>query len=159
MSYTLYIKPDNLEIYELYQNHISFYHPGDSGLDLLVLEDTTFELHETKLVNTGIKCQMKDEYNNDVSYYLYPRSSISTKTPLILKNSVGIIDAGYRGNIMGALYYAPSNISQDNFTLQKDQRILQICAPDLKPFKIVVLEEDQQLNETERGEGGFGSTN
>ena len=142
----------------LYKNH-SFFRSGDSGLDLFVIDDVEFKLCDTKLVNLGIKCQMKDTKGNDVSYYLYPRSSISTKTPLILKNSVGIIDSGYRGNIMGALYYAPSNIYDGNFILEKGQRMVQICSGDLKPFNIVVLEEDQQLSETERGDGGFGSTN
>jgi dUTP pyrophosphatase len=149
----LLIKEDNEEIGTLYKNHSSF-HPGDSGYDLFVPEDITFNQWETKFVNFQIKCEMIDCDGNNVSYYLYPRSSIS-KTPLILHNSVGIIDAGYRGNIIAALKFIPNNPENKTYTLTKGTRICQICSGDLRPLDIELVES---LSETQRGSGGFGST-
>ena len=94
------------------------------------------------------------ELEKNVSYYLYARSSIY-KTPLILANSVGIIDAGYRGEIMGAFRYIPRSDSDEEYTVKRGTRLLQICSRDLSPFSFSVVDE---LSETRRGEGGFGST-
>ena len=85
-----------------------------------------------------------------VGYYLYPRSSIY-KTPLRLSNSVGIIDAGYRGNIMACV----DNHGSEDYTIKKGTRLFQICSPDLKELKFKL---SNTLSETSRGEGGFGST-
>jgi dUTP pyrophosphatase len=150
---TLLIKSDNDEIGELYKNHSSF-HPGDSGYDLFVPEDVTFNLWETKFVNFQIKCEMINCAGNNVSYYLYPRSSIS-KTPLILHNSVGIIDSGYRGNIIAALKFVPEGSDNQTYTLTKGTRICQICSVDLSQLNHQLVNE---LSETKRGSGGFGST-
>lgn len=143
-------------------------HTGDSGIDLYTPDEYTFVPGETKFVNLKVKCQMVDNMTgNDVSYYLYPRSSIS-KTPLRLANSVGIIDAGYRGDIMAALTYIPTDsifreinefgkldLEANTFTLPVGSRIVQICSGDLSPIKYQIVGE---LSSTERGEGGFGST-
>jgi dUTP pyrophosphatase len=150
---TLYIKPTIDIVTQYYQNHISF-HDGDSGIDLFVPQDITFKPFETKFVDLQIQCEMKNSENKNISYYLYPRSSIS-KTPLILANSVGIIDAGYRGNIIAALRYIPFENTNKNFVLRKDTRIVQICGPSLEPLKCELVET---LSETSRGRGGFGST-
>jgi dUTP pyrophosphatase len=88
--------------------------------------------------------------NKNVSYYLYPRSSISN-TPLILTNNVGIVDASYRGNIKAAL----RNISTGPYTVKRGERLLQICSGNLKPFNFKLVDS---LSETDRGSGGFGST-
>ena len=139
-----------------YLNHTTYHH-GDSGLDLFTPDNILFEANEKgKLVDLKIACEFYDikkcnTHHKYDSYYLYPRSSIS-KTPLRLSNSVGIIDSGYRGNLIMAL----DNISSEKFVLEKGSRIVQICAGDLQPFKFKVVE---QLSETSRGSGGFGSTN
>ena len=87
-----------------------------------------------------------------VGYFLYPRSSTGTKTPLRLANSIGIIDAGYRGNYIAAF----DNIREPVFTVERLQRLVQICPPNLTyPMRVELVEE---LEETERGAGGFGST-
>lgn len=153
LTNTLSIKTDNDEVTAFYQNHSSF-HPGDSGYDLFVPEDVSFNLWDTKFVNFQIKCEMLNCMGNNVSYYLYPRSSIS-KTPLILHNSVGIIDAGYRGNIIAALKFIPDGTNNEQYTLKKGTRICQICSGDLRPLNHQLVE---QLSETNRAEGGFGST-
>ena len=83
-------------------------------------------------------------------YLLMPRSSIS-KTPLRLCNSVGLIDAGYRGEIMAAV----DNIKQDDYTISVGQRLFQIVAMDGSPLSFELVNE---LSLTSRGAGGFGST-
>ena len=97
----------------------------------------------------GIRCRMLDADGNQVSYYLYPRSSLAN-TPLMLANSVGIIDAGYRGEIKAAFR---------NFfgvhVVESGTRLVQLCAPGLQSIKVTLVTE---LNSTERGSGGFGST-
>ena len=145
----LRVLPGNQDVKELYGNHSS-YHEGDSGLDLFFPEENNIGPRETKLINLQIKCEAFVGERN-VSYYLYPRSSIS-KTPLRMSNSVGIIDAGYRGNIMVSL----DNISDESYTIEKGQRLFQICSPTLDS---ITFELTDILSETSRGEGGFGSTN
>ena len=148
----LLILPGTGQINELYANH-STYHEWDSGLDLFFTESININPHETKLISLGIKCEAFLDKNKEqsISYYLYPRSSIS-KTPLRMANSVGIIDAGYRGTIMVAV----DNISDNSYKIERGQRLFQICSPTLEP---VSFELTDSLSETSRGVGGFGSTN
>lgn len=99
-------------------------------------------------------------------FYLYPRSSIS-KTRMRLANSVGIIDAGYRGDLIAAIdtigVFGSTdiwNIWNETLTpINKYDRYFQVCAPDLSPFLVHLVETEQELSPpTERGSGGFGST-
>ena len=156
-KYTLYIKTDNEYLKSKYSEH-GFFNLGDSGLDLFCPKYVSISCGETSFVELDIKCEMfenvQDSDGNfhirNVSYYLYPRSSIS-KTPLILKNSVGIIDAGYRGNIIAKV----DNISNEEYKIEKGTRLFQICAPSLEEIELEVVDE---LSDTSRGSGGFGST-
>jgi len=147
----LSILPEDSEIQSMYQDH-STYHEGDSGLDLFFPEDVNMEPHETKIISLGIKCEAYPSRNKEhnISYYLYPRSSIS-KTPLRMANSVGIIDSGYRGPIMIAL----DNTQDTTYRIEADQRLFQICSPTLAPDS---FELTNCLSDTTRAEGGFGST-
>jgi len=91
--------------------------------------------------------------NFNTGYYMYPRSSIS-KTQLRLANSVGIIDAGYRGHLMGMF-----DVLESDYYGHKFERYLQICAPGLVPIIIEVVYSKEGLGEqTDRGSGGFGSS-
>ena len=136
---------------DLYQNH-STKHKGDSGLDLFSPETITIPPKSKGYLNTGISCEA---YNNEksvnISFWMLSRSSIATKTPLILANSIGLIDAGYRGNLMGVFY----NTSDEEFIIEKGQRYLQIAAPLLDGVNFELVDT---LNETSRGTGGYGST-
>ena len=114
----LYIKAHNDVAKKYYTNHGHF-HEGDAGLDLYVLENIHFEAGETKPIKLGISCQPKD----GVAYYLFPRSSIS-KTPLRMANSIGLIDGGYRGEIMAMC----DNIKSQSYTAEKGQRLFQLVA-------------------------------
>ena len=92
----------------------------------------------------------------NTGYYMYPRSSIS-KTRLRLANSVGIIDAGYRGHIMAMLdVIGPTDTDYEG---KSYERYIQICAPGLIPMTVEIVDKIEELGEkTERGQGGFGST-
>jgi dUTP pyrophosphatase len=88
----------------------------------------------------------------NTGFYMYPRSSLS-KTRLRLANAVGIIDSGYRGNLIGAFDII------DDCSVTKNTRLTQICAPSLMPIFVTVVDNLSDLGEqTERGTGGFGST-
>lgn len=133
-------------------------HPN-SGFDLFLPENYSFEDFDAKFVNYKIKCEMISyetihNTSRPSAFYLYPRSSIS-KTMLVLANHVGIIDSGYRGNIIAAFRLLTKGKTQADHV--KGERLVQICAPDLRPF-LVKLVDEQFLSSTERGSGGFGST-
>lgn len=87
-----------------------------------------------------------------VGYYLYPRSSTGVKTPLRLANSIGIIDSGYRGNLIAAF----DNKADTDYTVVSGQRLVQLCPPNLT-YPILVKFVDN-LDSTVRGCDGFGST-
>ena len=141
----LLIKTLNDTAKSFYANHGHF-HDGDAGLDLYVLKDQSFEPGETKRINLGISCEPKD----GKAYYLFPRSSIS-KTPLRLANSIGLIDGGYRGEIMAPC----DNIKDFTFNIKKGDRLFQLVAADSSPISYDLVED---LSDTSRGSGGFGST-
>tara|TARA_B110000967_G_C18901727_1_gene576002 strand:- start:3625 stop:4182 length:558 start_codon:yes stop_codon:yes gene_type:complete len=132
---------------------------ADSGFDLLVPENAILDpISKTTFINFQIKCEMgcynsKTKSLTQSPYYIYPRSSIS-KTPLMLANHTGIIDLGYRGDLIGAF----RNLSPDQqYHIEKNTRLLQICHPSLCPIYVVIVPENE-LSDTERGTGGFGST-
>ena len=141
----LNIKPLNDKAKKYYSKHGHF-HDGDAGLDLYVLKEQKFLPGETKLIKLGISCEPID----GKPYYLFPRSSIS-KTPLRLSNSIGLIDAGYRGEIMASC----DNIKDMEYSIEEGQRLFQLVASDSSPISFSLVDE---LSETSRGSGGFGST-
>tara|TARA_Y100001935_G_C17175710_1_gene442514 strand:+ start:416 stop:853 length:438 start_codon:yes stop_codon:yes gene_type:complete len=141
----LLIKPLNNQSKEMYENHGHF-HDGDAGLDLYVLDDIVFKPGETKLIKFGIACEPID----GKAYYLFPRSSIS-KTPLRMSNSIGLIDGGYRGEIMASC----DNIKSFEYEVKKGDRLFQIVACDCSKISFSI---SINLSSSSRGDGGFGST-
>ena len=141
----LKIKPFNKDICKMYENHNHF-HQGDSGLDIYIIKNQIINPGETIRLNLGISCENLDAK----SYFLMPRSSLS-KTPLRLANSVGLIDAGYRGEIMAAV----DNIKDFAYEVEIGQRLFQIVAMD---GSAIHFELGDHLSETTRGAAGFGST-
>lgn len=141
----------------MYAQHTTF-HDGDAGIDLFMKEDLEICGGETKLVDLGVSCQLrakkkwymfwkKPQY---FSYLMLPRSSIY-KTPLMMKNSVGLIDQCYTGTLKIPLF----NTSDIPYTLKKGERYVQLVAPDLGPVSLKIVDN---LRDTSRGAGGFGST-
>ncbi len=141
----LKMKPLNKTSEAMYEKHGHF-HAGDAGLDLYVLEDIKINAGETLPIKLGVACEPEDGR----AYFLMPRSSIS-KTPLRLANSIGLIDGGYRGELMAMC----DNIKSDSYTVEKGQRLFQIVACDCSPITYELVED---LSDTTRGTGGFGST-
>lgn len=155
MAYTLKVKfSEDIDIdVKNYYNSFNPYYANDSGVDIVVPTDVVITKNQVGTLNHQIQCEMVDENGNNVSYYLYPRSSIS-KTPLIMANSVGIIDGGYRGDIMAKVWIVDNNIQEYN--VKANTKLFQICSPNLSPLKVLVVNE---LSSSERGDKGFGSTN
>jgi len=160
------VNSENKELEELYKEKIKEHNKQvlndpfpNAGFDLFFPETVVFDTMDAKLVSMDIKCGMRI-YDNGLQkwvnsgYYLYPRSSIS-KTPLLLANSTGIIDSGYRGNIMGAFRNLHANNS--SYSVQKHHRLLQICGPSLQPLCVEFV-KPSFFEGTTRENGGFGST-
>jgi len=158
--YKLKIYIENISLKEKYSEHINTHNIQvlsrfpNAGFDLFTpntIEVTT----KTFKLNTEIICAMFDTNNEPVSYFLCPRSSI-IKTDYRLANSIGIIDSGYRGNIIGAF---DNNSNLEINIIEQYSRLLQLCAPNLGPIIVEIVNSLEELSEkTERGTGGFGST-
>ena len=144
---------------ELHNKNFETHEFADSGFDLMVPENHTFDKgFDSKFIDMKVKaelvyCNTKTDVLSFSPFQLYPRSSFS-QPPLMLAYDVGIIDSGYRGNLIGAFrsFHLNKAYSVDKFT-----RLLQVCHPSLCPIYIVLVEESD-LIDTERGSGGFGST-
>ncbi len=141
----LKIKPFNSAVKTMYAKHGHF-HQGDAGLDLFIAHEQTIKAGETTLIKLQLAC----EPENNQPYLLMPRSSIA-KTPLRLCNSIGLIDGGYRGEIMAAI----DNVKTEDYTVEPNQRLFQLVAMNGAPITFKIVDE---LSNSARGEGGFGST-
>ena len=120
-----------------------------AGADLYALtdEEIVFAPHETKLVKTGLAMEIPEGYAG----LIYARSGLASKRGLAPANKVGVIDSDYRGEIMVALH----NHSDIEQKIEPKERIAQLV---VTPFLKGDFQESETLNETVRGEGGFGST-
>ena len=164
---TLYITILDETLKEVYMNAINKHNAQvdskspDAGFDLF--NPKGINLSDVRKINnmycihidTQIICSMRDQCDNCYSYYLFPRSSIS-KTNLRLANSVGIIDSGYRGNIIG-VFDTINVFDCPLFNVEKNSRLMQICSGDLQPFYVKIL-SSPLIETTKRGTNGFGST-
>ena len=161
-----------IELHKLYKDAVDAHNTSidtslyfDAGFNLICPADVEVQGLSTAKIDMGVcgamdfvskdfdvKTNTEIKYTIPVGYFLYPRSSTGTKTPLRLANSVGIIDAGYRGNYIAAF----DNIRPVDFKVDKEQRLVQICPPNMTyPLRVELV---NGLDETERGVGGFGST-
>ena len=120
-----------------------------AGADLYALADEPIVIapHVTVLVHTGVAMEIPTGYVGLV----FARSGLATKRALAPANKVGVIDSDYRGEIMVALH----NHSAQPQTIAPFERIAQLV---VMPYLSVEFEETDKLDETARGEGGFGST-
>jgi dUTP pyrophosphatase len=122
---------------------------GASGMDLsaAIEEPVTLKSLERKLIPTGIKIEIPNGYEAQVR----ARSGLSIKHGITLINAIGTIDADYRGEVCVPVV----NLSAEEYTIQPQERIAQMVICKVEKADITVTEE---LCETERGCGGFGST-
>jgi dUTP pyrophosphatase len=163
MYLKLFVNSEDHELKEMYvkaaekhnqKNNIEINPYPDAGFDLYAPANFK-DLNDSIKIDYKIKCSAvmeSQETSFPTGYYIYPRSSISN-TALRLANCVGIIDSGYRGNLMCA-FDVKKLTHVDKYT-----RLTQICAPNLCPIIVTIVDTLEDLGDTTlRGEGGFGST-
>ena len=126
----------------------TYAHDTDAAADLYAMEDTTLDGNSKgNKIRTGVKIQLPEGW----LAMIIPRSSIGAKTPLRLSNSVGLIDSSYRGEL-GVLY---DNTGNEPYDIHAGDRIAQLLVMPNYRFKAKVVDI---LADSDRGEGGFGST-
>lgn len=123
-------------------------HESDAGADLKVRVTTHLPQLTRVLVPTGVYVEIPYRYVG----FLVPRSSLS-KNDIIMANSIGVIDADYRGELMVPLLYIGTN--EFGTTVEENVRIAQLLVVPVALPKFIRINE---LSDTTRGEGGFGST-
>ena len=137
-----------LKIKNLSDNPMPCYkNSGDSGMDICSNQNVEVLAFNWKLISTGIYLEIPEEYEVQVR----SRSGLVVKYGLMVLNSPGTIDSGYRGEIGVILM----NHNHFSYKVKKGDRIAQLV---MVPIIIAEIEEVIELSETERNEGGFGST-
>ena len=122
-------------------------HPGDAGADLFANVNLEIAPGESAMVKTGIAIELPPSTEAQVR----PRSGLAAKKQITVLNTPGTIDEGYRGEVCVILI----NHGKEIFTIEKGMKIAQMV---VKPVITVEVEEADELSDTSRGEGGFGST-
>jgi dUTP pyrophosphatase len=122
-------------------------HNGDSGMDLYSIENVSLEPGERKLIHTGIRIQLPANTEAQIR----PRSGLALKHGVTVLNTPGTIDEGYRGEIGIILI----NHGEKTFKVTEGMRIAQMV---IKSTVSVNIERIDSLDDTSRGDGGFGST-
>ena len=121
-----------------------YHHPGDAGLDLFSVVDEVLAAGETKPIPTGIKMAIPEGYVGLV----WDKSGISLQG---VHRLAGVVDAGYRGEVRVVM----ANLGREPFVIKKGMKIAQML---IQAVSAPVVVEADDLDETPRGEGGFGST-
>ncbi|HKM32076.1 MAG TPA: dUTP diphosphatase [Oscillospiraceae bacterium] len=123
---------------------------GSAGYDISALLDSpvTIAPGEVRMIPTGLAIELED---SSVVALIYPRSSLASKHGITLANCVGVIDSDYRGELQMPVI----NLSNEPYTISLGERISQLV---LTPVLIPDIEEVEELSDTVRGTGGFGST-
>ena len=121
-----------------------------AGADLCAClnEPVTIAPGETQMIPLGLKCQPD---RGDMALLIFPRSGLSSKHGITLANAVGVVDTDYRGEWFVPLH----NISDTPYTIEHGMRVAQLVAV---PVYYPEILETLAVDETERGEGGFGSS-
>lgn len=138
-----------LKIKKLHDDAIipNFAHKGDAGMDLYSIEEVVIPASESRLIKTGISIALPKNTEAQVR----PRSGLALKHSVTVLNTPGTIDEGYRGEIGVILI----NHGKEDFTVNKNMKIAQMV---VKPIYDINILEVSDLDDTERGNGGFGST-
>lgn len=127
----------------------TYAHDGDAGADLRASEHEIVRAGERRLVKTGIRIALPEGY----AAFVHPRSGLALKEGITVLNTPGTIDAGYRGEIGVILF----NTSAEDFVVSAGDRIAQLVIQRVETPEFYVI-EGESLDDSERGEGGFGST-
>lgn len=122
-------------------------HKGDAGMDIYSIEELVIPLKERRLVKTGLSFEIPEGYEIQVR----PKSGLALNHGLTILNTPGTIDSGYRGEVCVILF----NASDKDYQVKKGEKIAQIV---LKKVELMDIEEVNELSDSSRGQGGFGST-
>jgi dUTP pyrophosphatase len=122
-------------------------HPGDAGADLFSVEEVTIPARERRDVGTGLALAIPSGYAG----FVQPRSGLAFRHGIMVVNSPGLIDAGFRGEVRVLLY----NSGREPFAVHVGERIAQLVIQRVEEPAFVAAAE---LPDTIRGEGGFGSS-
>jgi dUTP pyrophosphatase len=126
----------------------AYAHPGDAGADLVAAADVTLEPGGRALVPTGIAIAVPEGH----AAFVHPRSGLASRHGVTVVNAPGTIDAGYRGEVKVALV----NLDPDSaYTVRRGDRIAQLV---VQPVARALFVRVDELPDTPRGAGGFGST-
>ena len=125
----------------------AYAHPGDAGMDLCSVQSLVIPPGGRALVPTGLAMALPSGYEAQVR----PRSGLALKRGVTVLNTPGTIDEGYRGEVGVVL----ANFGDTDFVVEKGDRIAQMVIAPVTRAEIV---EVSQVDETDRGTGGFGST-
>ena len=123
---------------------------GSAGCDLsaCLTEPVTIAMGETAKIGTGIAIALP---NSGCAAFIYARSGLGVKNGIVPANCVGVIDSDYRGELIVGL----KNFGTEPFTIKHGERIAQMV---IAPVYTPMFEESESLDETPRGENGFGSS-
>ena len=123
---------------------------GAAGMDLYACIDAavTIAPHEIRLIPTGIAIELESA---DYAAYIFARSGLAIKHGIAPANCVGVIDSDYRGEVCVGLI----NQTNEEFTIEPEERIAQMV---ISPVIVPQIELVDELSDTDRGAGGFGST-
>ena len=128
--------------------HIPRYeHPGDSGADLFSVVDCVLQPFERKAIPTGLCAEVPPGFELQIR----PKSGLALSNGVTVLNTPGTVDSGYRGEIKVILI----NLDTEPYSIRKGQKIAQLV---VTPIIYADFEEVEELSETKRGSGGFGST-
>lgn len=126
----------------------SYAYAGDAGLDLRANEDVTLAPHERRLVSTGLAVAIPEGYAG----FVQPRSGLALREGLSMANTPGLVDSHYRGE----LKVCAVNLDDERpIRIERGERIAQLV---IQRVPVVELLESDELDETDRGSGGFGSS-
>ncbi len=128
------------------------FYEGDAGFDLCAAESGFVYSKETKVVKTGIAIEIPEGYAG----FVLPRSGLAAKNSVTVVNSPGLIDSGYRGELMVILHKLNGN-GGDIFSYGAGDRIAQLVIQKVETAKFINVDYEE-LTETERSEGGLGSS-
>ena len=125
----------------------AYAHPSDAGMDVRSVDDLTIAPGKRALVHTGLVMLLPPGYEAQVR----PRSGLALKSGVTVLNAPGTVDSGYRGEVGVIL----ANFGEADFNVGKGDKIAQIVIAPVTQPEIV---ETAEVDETDRGSGGFGST-
>ena len=126
----------------------AYAYPGDAGLDLRAAQSVVLKPFERAAIPCGIALGLPRGYAG----FVLPRSGLAAKHGISIVNAPGLIDSDYRGEVKVILVNLDP---QEAFAIEKGDRIAQLV---IMPVPVVALEEAEELTETDRGAGGFGSS-